>query len=193
MFGPFKKKQEEEKKEQAPETPHTQENQEQEYQESYEQSANAALEAYQQCQSELASVKDQLVRIGADFQNFKKRTERDKLMWSQTLSADIFLGLLPVIDNFDRALEQAKKSDNHQDLASWITGFELIYKSLNDFLKKNKVEPIEQMEKFDPTLHEALMQVEDADKESGTIIQVFERGFMMDGKVLRPAKVSVSK
>lgn len=188
MFGPFKKKNEEEKKEQVVDSSE---------QETMEQESEAqetfSVEAHEMCQSELASVKDQLVRIGADFQNFKKRTERDRLIWSQTLAADIFLNLLPVIDNFDRALEHAKKSDGNQDLVSWLTGFELIYKSLNDFLKKNRVEPIEQLTTFDPSLHGALMQVEEPTKESGSIIQVFERGFMLDGKVLRPAKVSVCK
>lgn len=191
MFDLFKKKNEEEKKEQ------TINSSEHETHEAVEQELEAqetsAVEAHDMCQSELASVKDQLIRIGADFQNFKKRTERDRFIWSQTLTADIFLNLLPVIDNFDRALEQAKKSDNNQELASWLAGFELIYKSLNDFLKKNRVETIEQLTTFDPNLHEALMQVEDTTKESGTIVQVFERGFMLDGKVLRPAKVSVSK
>ena len=190
MFDLFKKKNEEEKKD------HTVNSSEHENNETVEESEvedSSVAESHNMCQEELANVKDQLVRIGADFQNFKKRTERDRLIWSQSLTADIFLNILPVIDNFDRALEQAKKADNNQDFASWLTGFELIHKSLNDFLKKNRVEPIEQLTTFDPNLHEALMQVEDATKESGSITQVFERGFMLDGKVLRPAKVSVSK
>ena len=185
MFGPFKKKNEEEIQEQGAHT--------EKCCEPTENQEAAPIENHDMCQAELASTKDQLVRIGADFQNFKKRTERDRITWSQTLTADIFLELLPVVDNFDRALEQARKTENNPELAAWIAGFELIYKSLNDFLKKNRVEPIEQMNTFDPNLHEALMQVDDATKESGTIIQVFERGFMLDGKILRPAKVSVSK
>lgn len=183
MFGPFKKKNEEE----AVETQETTD------QEQTQPEETVSHEEYDAIQAELASVKDQLVRMGADFQNFKKRTERDRVMWSQTIVADIFVNILPVIDNFDRALEHAKQSENSKSFASWLAGFELIYKSFNEYLKKNKIEQIEQMQTFDPNLHEALMQVDDSSKESGTIIQVFERGFILDGKVLRPAKVSVSK
>lgn len=192
MFGPFKKKNEEEKREEQVQTQDFQEVQKS-ILEQPEEVMQEAGELHIECEAELYAVKDQLVRIGADFQNFKKRTERDRFSLSQAMAADIFLGLLPVIDNFDRALEHAKKTDNNPELASWLAGFELIYKSLNDFLKKNRVEPIEQLQTFDPNLHEALMQVEDSGKESGAIIQVFERGFMIDNRVLRPAKVSVAR
>ncbi len=193
MFGPFKKKNEEEKREEQVQPQVSPEVQESILEQPEEIMQESGVELHTECEAELYSVKDQLVRIGADFQNFKKRTERDRLSLSQAMAADIFLGLLPVIDNFDRALEHAKKTDNNPELASWLAGFEMIYKSLNDFLKKNRVEPIEQLQTFDPNLHEALMQVEDSGKESGAIIQVFERGFMLDNRVLRPAKVSVAR
>lgn len=192
MFGPFKKKTDEEKKEQELHSSESGNSQETLYEEVTEEKVEHAVENHDACQSELTSVKDQLVRIGADFQNFKKRTERDRTLWAQAVTADIFLGLLPVVDNFERALDQAKKTNN-PELNEWIAGFELIYKSLYDFLKKNRVETIEQVTIFDPNLHEALMQVEDPEKESGTIIQVFEKGYVLEGKVLRPAKVSVAR
>jgi len=145
------------------------------------------------CTDELASVKDQLVRIGADFQNYKKRVEKDKAQWGHFIQSDFFNYLLPIIDDFDRALEQSQKEESSSNLKEWVKGFKLIHKSLYDFLKKQNVEPIEQVTTFDPELHEALVQVDSDEHESGAIVEVMQRGFLLNGKVLRPAKVSVAK
>lgn len=145
------------------------------------------------CTDELASVKDQLVRLGADFQNYKKRTEKDKANWGHLIQADLFNELLPIIDDFDRALDQAQKEEKTEEFTEWLKGFSLIHKSLYDFLKKQKVEPIEEVTTFDPELHEALVQVDSDEHESGAIVDVMQRGFLLNGKVIRPAKVSVAK
>ncbi len=144
------------------------------------------------CEQELAQVKDTLVRLGADFQNYKKRVEKDRSHWAHMIQSEMILDLLPVIDNFDRALEEAQKEESAED-AKWLEGINMIHKAFYDYLKKQDVAVIEQMQTFDPELHEALMQVESEDHKEGDIVQVLQRGFTLKGKVIRPAKVSVCK
>ena len=144
------------------------------------------------CEQELAQVKDTLVRLGADFQNYKKRVEKDRSHWAHMIQSEMILDLLPVIDNFDRALEEAQKEESAED-AKWLEGINMIHKAFYDYLKKQDVAVIEQMQTFDPELHEALMQVESEDHNDGDIVQVLQRGFTLKGKVIRPAKVSVCK
>jgi molecular chaperone GrpE len=138
------------------------------------------------------AVQDQLVRLGADFQNYKKRVEKDRTLWIDRSRMDVLLPLLTIVDNFDRALHDDQKNEE-QSFKDWIKGFEMIRKSLYDFLAQQKVVIIEQMQTFDPTLHEAVMQVESADHASGDIVQVLQAGFMYKDQVLRAAKVSVAK
>ncbi|MFS8506539.1 MAG: nucleotide exchange factor GrpE [Candidatus Babeliales bacterium] len=145
------------------------------------------------CQVELTAIKEQLVRLGADFQNYKKRIERDKSEWYQTAQSQLLLDLLPIIDDFDRAMQESKKGDVSPELVQWIAGFELIYKGLTELLKQRSVVEIDQVKTFDPQLHEALMQVDSPGHKTDEIVQVLQRGFMFNGKVLRPAKVSVAK
>jgi len=144
------------------------------------------------CEQELAQVKDTLVRLGADFQNYKKRVEKDRSHWAHMIQSEMILDLLPVIDNFDRALEEAQKEESAED-AKWLEGINMIHKAFYDYLKKQDVAVIEQMQTFDPELHEALMQVESEGHQEGDIVQVLQRGFTLKGKVIRPAKVSVCK
>jgi len=145
------------------------------------------------CKSELLAVKEQLVRLGADFQNYRKRIEKDRSEWSQSAQAQIILDLFPLIDDFDRAISEAQKEGINPEFGQWIAGFELMHKAFYEFLKNKNVEEIDQIKEFDPELHEALMQVESDEHESGQIVQVMQRGFLLNGKVLRPAKVSVAK
>ncbi len=145
------------------------------------------------CRTELDGAKDQLLRLGADFQNYKRRMELDQSRWILMGNADLLSALLPIVDDFDRAMQEADKEQGNADLAQWISGFALIHKGLHEFLKKNKVELIDTKQPFNPELHEALMQVDAPDYASGEIVQVFQQGFMLHGKVLRAAKVSVAK
>ncbi len=141
--------------------------------------------------NELGFVKEKFARLTADFQNYKKRSETDKLMWIDRSRCDVLGGILSIVDNFDRALEEAQATQN-ESLASWLVGFELIHKALYEFLASQKVTAISQVTVFDPTLHEAVMQVESPDHHSGQIVKVFEKGFMYKDMVLRTAKVSVA-
>jgi len=135
----------------------------------------------------------QLARLTADFQNYKKRVEKDRTLWMDRSCMDVLLPLLAVVDNFDRALQDAQKNENQETFKDWIKGFEMIRKALYDFLAQQKVTIIEQVQTFDPLIHEAIMQVESDDHESEQVVQVLQAGYMYKDKVLRTAKVSVAK
>lgn len=140
------------------------------------------------CKQDVAMWKDQASRIFADFDNYKKRTEKEQLSWMQTAQGKVLKDLLSVVDNFDRAL--ASKTD---DAADVYAGIEMIYKSVLQVLHKYGVTEFAEYTAFDPEMHEALMDAESADHASGQIVQVLEKGFMIKDKVLRPAKVIVAK
>ena len=135
----------------------------------------------------------QLARLTADFQNYKKRVEKDRSLWMDRSCMDVLLPLLAVVDDFDRALQDAQKNDDQETFQNWIKGFEMIRKALYDFLAQQKVKVIEQVQTFDPELHEAIMQVESADHKSEDVVQVMQTGYMYKDQVLRTAKVSVAK
>lgn len=205
MFGPFKKNTENEEVEMTTENSEEtmNENTENSEEETVTEQENQAEEGAPEkdeaeekedsCAVELAYAKDQLARLGADFQNYKRRTEKDRSHWMHMIQSDLITDLLPLVDNFDRALEEAEKEDVSEEVKKWMQGFEMIHKELSSFLKKQDVKEIEQMETFDPELHEALMQVESEDHKEGDITQVLQRGYSLKGKVIRPAKVAVCK
>ncbi|MBI2353028.1 nucleotide exchange factor GrpE [Candidatus Dependentiae bacterium] len=136
------------------------------------------------CQTEISLWKDQCKRISAEFENFKKRTEREQLRWIEMAKEKLLKELLPIVDDFERALKQ-EKSDQ--------AGIQMMYQAFMKFLQKNGVALMQSYDKFDPELHEAVMQVESSDHVSGYIVEVFSNGFMINDRVLRPAQVSVAK
>lgn len=138
----------------------------------------AALES---CTAELAQAKERLLYISADFDNYRRRIEKEKIQWTQIGQEHVLRDFLELVDNFERA---------EQELAD-KSGFELLYKSAKKLLQTHGVEEMTHYSTFDPHLHEALMSAPAEGKESGTIIQVFQKGYMFKGSVLRPAKVSV--
>lgn len=153
-----------------------------------------------QCQQELTTArqeaaqnKDKFLRISADFENLKKRTEKEKAQWTTIAQQTILLDLLDIVDDFDRALESARKSEDHEALTAWLIGFELTYKTLSKLLEKYGVQEIKDHEIFNPAHHEAVMHVDSAEHISGSIVAVLQKGFTLKGIVLRPAKVSVAK
>lgn len=135
----------------------------------------------------------QLARLTADFQNYKKRVEKDRALWMDRSRMDVLLPLLSVVDDFDRALKDAQSGEDQERFQNWIKGFEMIRTALYGFLAQQKVVVIEQVQTFDPLLHEAVMQVESPDHESGAVVQVMQTGYMHKDQVLRTAKVSVAK
>lgn len=144
------------------------------------------------CCAELEEVKNKLLFARADFENFKKRISKEKQEWIASGQSQILIELLPLVDDFDRALEeQRKQTTTHHD--AWLKGYELMYASLHKLLEKHHVREIKEVLVFDPTIHEAVMQVDSPDHASGTIVQVLQKGYLFNDVVLRPAKVSVAK
>jgi len=149
---------------------------------------NEEVNTLEICQQEAAMWKDQFARISADFDNYKKRMDREQIQWMQTAQTIVIKDLLMVVDNFERALSQ--KTD---ETASLYVGIEMIYKSVLQVLSKYGVKEFAEYKNFDPELHEALMHAESADHKPGQIVQILEKGFMIKDKVLRPAKVTVAQ
>jgi Molecular chaperone GrpE (heat shock protein) len=145
------------------------------------------------CAQEVADLKETCKRVAADFENFKKRVERDRVAWTNSAQAAVLRDLLPAVDDFDRAIVEYQKEGHELEAASWISGFELIRKALNKFLQAYGVTAIEELEHFDPEFHEAIAQVDSPTHESGAIVDVVQKGYMLNGRVLRPARVTVAK
>lgn len=137
--------------------------------------------------------KDKFARVTADFENFKRRSAREQVAWLESSQQKIFLELLSVVDDFDRALQPQAADNNHNSAKVWIDGFVLIRAALQKFLHNNGVEQMIIGETFDPMYHEAIAQVQVAGKAEGAIIDVLQNGYMWKNKVLRPAKVAVAQ
>ena len=136
---------------------------------------------------EKADLDDRLKRRAAEFDNFRKRAEREKSEIAEYANTETVRALLPLLDDFERAL----KVDVPE--SEYTRGMVLIHQRLADSLKKLGLEPIEVVGKpFDPHLHHAVEMVESADHEDHTILEEYQRGYNFRGKLLRPAMVKVA-
>ena len=134
---------------------------------------------------------DQLLRTKAEFMNYQKRMVKESESTSQFAVQSLILDFLPELDNFDRAL---KLADSSKDIVKFVEGIKLIEEQLFKVLGKYGVEPIETVGKpFDPNLHEAVMEEENNEMPHHTIIDEFQKGFLLKERVIRPSKVKVSK
>ena len=139
--------------------------------------------------ADLEELRQTLLRRQADFDNYRKRIEKERFEDSKRAIARVIEGLIPVIDGFEHALAAHRESeyDNYRK------GFELIYKQLLDSVTKLGVERVDPVGKsFDPHLHQAVDRAETTDREDGAILQVFQPGYVFHGRVLRPAMVRVA-
>lgn len=151
-----------------------------------ETSAEVASKETEDLKAKLADSEDRLLRLRADFENFRRRTRQEKEELSKVVAQDILKGMLPCIDNFERALGQAK------DIESFKQGMDMIYKQFMEALKVNGLEVIETKDaKFDPNFHQAVMRVENPELEDDTIVMEMQKGYMVKGKVIRPSMVQV--
>jgi molecular chaperone GrpE len=131
----------------------------------------------------------QLLRLQADFDNFRKRQVRERAEWITRANEDLFLELLPVLDHYEMGL---KSAEDHQTDCSVTEGFKLVYNQLLDLLEKHNVSPIASIgEAFDPHVHEALTHLP-SDKPAETVIEQVRRGYKLGDKLLRAAQVVVS-
>jgi len=139
--------------------------------------------------ADLEELKQTLLRRQADFENYRKRVEKERFEDSKRATARVIEGLIPVIDGFEHALAAHREAEYE----SYRKGFELIYKQLLDNLARLGVERIEPTGKaFDPHLHQAMDRTETTEHADGTILQVFQPGYVFHGRVLRPAMVRVA-
>lgn len=143
-------------------------------------------------ESELAKEKDKFLRLFAEFENYKKRTTKERLELFKTAGQDVIQSLLPILDDFDRALLEIAKS-GESDLSK---GVELIYNKLTSVLKTKGLELIEvsASDNFDSEIHEAITQIPAPSPElSGKIIDVVEKGYKLGDKIIRFPKVVVGQ
>jgi len=159
--------------------------------------AKAALEQAEaqiaQLRSEKQALYEQLLRRQAEFDNFRKRLERDKLESQDRAKADTLKQLLPILDNFERALKHATVRDDEGNDGGLRTGVELIYKQLVDLVQRQGLEPIKAVgQPFDPHLHEAVTTTPTDEVTENTVLEELQRGYTYNGKLVRPATVRVS-
>lgn len=141
-------------------------------------------------QNQIESLKNQLLRKVAEFDNYKKRTDNDQLNLVKFASESVVLQLLPIIEDFTRIL---KSSEEHSESEQFFKGVELVYQKLMKVLESKGVKSFDSIGKeFNADLHDAIMLLPKADVAPNTIIEEIEKGYMMFEKVIRHAKVIVS-
>ncbi len=144
---------------------------------------------------ELIAERDELFgklqRLSADYSNFQKRSARQA---SDTISFEkerIIKTLLPVLDNFEHTLSNTESIDNSE---AFVKGVRIIYDQLLDILKTHGIEQIKAVqEQFDPATHEAMMQRHEPDAEENVVLEEFQKGYRLNGRVIRPSRVIVNK
>ncbi len=136
----------------------------------------------------IAELEDRVKRQIAEFENFRKRTDKEKSQMFDMGAKSVVEKILPVIDNFERGLENVPEGCNE----AFVSGMQMIYKQMTDELDKIGVKPIEAVgQPFDPNIHNAVMQTESDEYESGTVAQELQKGYMYHDTLVRPSMVSV--
>lgn len=141
-------------------------------------------------EEELKQSEDKYLRLYAEFENFKRRKNKEIETNNVYKSQKVITEILPSLDNLERALQV--ESDN-EEIKSLLKGVEMVYEGLLNVLKSEGVELIEtENAQFDPNYHHAVMQEEDSEKESGAILDTFQKGYKLKDRVIRPAMVKVN-
>lgn len=157
--------------------------------EDVDSSSGEDLTAEERLQEDLQSAKDDYLRLAAEFDNYKKRTGRDFGNLIKTANEGLLVDLLEFIDNFQRALESGQ---GKEELAAYHDGMKLVFEQMMEILKRHGLAPFDSLgETFDPNLHEALMQTESDEYEPDHVGQEFVKGYKLNDKVIRHAKVGV--
>ena len=156
-------------------------------------------EAVVAAQKERDAYKEQFLRAVADFDNYRKRIERERRELSEYAAADVLLDLLPIIDNFERALQASASApgataDKPAESEAFYRGVELIHKQMLDLLRKRGVTRIDALgTDFDPNVHQAVIHEPSEEHREGEVMQELQRGYKLGDRLLRPAMVKVAK
>jgi molecular chaperone GrpE len=147
-------------------------------------------ESEQQVNDEIQALQDRFLRLGAEFDNFKKRSERDRQVSVRFASESLLRDLLPVIDHLEQALLAAKVGVDD----AIVTGVKMVLKQFEDVLGRHGVKGFNALgEQFDPSKHEAMAEQADASVPAGQVIQEFQKGYFLHDRLVRPARVVVAK
>ncbi|OKL38158.1 nucleotide exchange factor GrpE [Domibacillus mangrovi] len=142
-------------------------------------------------QKQLDETEDRYLRLRADFENFRRRTNLDREAQEKYRAQRLVMELLPVLDNFERALQVTPE---HEETKSVLQGVEMVYKTLVAALKNEGVEPIETVgSPFDPTVHQAVMTENDENAEPNSILAELQKGYKLKDRVIRPSMVKVNQ
>ncbi|PSL41222.1 molecular chaperone GrpE [Planomicrobium soli] len=156
-----------------------------------EQPAEETKDEAAALRKELEAEQNKYLRLLADYDNFKRRVVKDRQDAEKFRAQSILSDLLPVLDNFERALSVEVKSD---EAISLQKGLEMVRSTLLEAVKREGLEEIKAVgEAFDPHVHQAVMQEKDESAESGTVLQELQKGYSLKGRVLRPAMVKVNE
>lgn len=147
-------------------------------------------EEIERVKKERDEASDRILRVQAEFENFKKRTQREKIADRTYRSQDLVNELLPALDNFERALAV----EATEETKNILEGITMVYNQIKAALESENVEVIETVgQEFDPNLHHAVMQVEDSEQESNVVVEELQKGYILKERVIRPAMVKVNK
>jgi len=148
-------------------------------------------------EEKLKTVQDKLLRTMAEMENQRRRFEKEKKEAFEFGGFNFAAESLLLLDNIDRAIVSFKNDEslkNNKDLNKIIDGIEIVKKDLVSIFKKNGIETIECInKKFDPNFHQAMLELEDNTKETGTVVQEIQKGYMMKDRLLRPSLVGITK
>ncbi len=144
--------------------------------------------------AELQNEKEKTLRIQAEMMNFKKRKEDETASLLKYANEDIASELLPVIDNFERAIKMDDNNDLSDEVSRFLEGFKMIYGNLINILNKYEIKEIKADGiEFDPNYHQAVLTEKDENLPAGVVLEVLQKGYMYKDKVIRPAMVKVNE
>ncbi len=154
---------------------------------------NEPVDEMVELRQQVGELKDKYIRLVAEFENYKKRTVREKLDWMKTAAQDTITAMLPVLDDFDRAKKFAEGENGEGEGLG--EGVELVYQKLYNTLKQRGLEPMDSTgEPFDPELHEAITEIPAPSEDmKGKVFDTIEKGYRLNDKIIRHAKVVVGK
>jgi len=143
--------------------------------------------------AELAELRDRHLRLAADFDNFRRRSLKERQDLHNYANENLVKELLPIVDNLERAVGHARREEQRSDSDNLLQGVELTYRSLLQILTRLGVVEIAALgQPFDPQIHEAVRRIPSSEKPAGTVLEIYQKGYMLKDRMLRPAMVAVA-